>query len=179
MQRIEDAIRVHHYMLQEKLPKEIQHRIDHIALIEKLLQSANPTPSELQLILNKVCISSQVVVMTDRLMTTVWIHPINEQNEDLKTEIARLTEKRTLQKDPTDDGMALYRQQSRIVGRKKETLAEELNQLRQELHTLEIQLGVSCLPALHPIHRRYLTWFLSDFHFISSFDWWIDVGQCI
>ena len=57
VQRVEDAIRVHHYMLQEKLPKEMQQRSDHIALIDKLLQSANPTASELQLVLRKVCIN--------------------------------------------------------------------------------------------------------------------------
>jgi len=60
VQRMEDAIRVHRYMLKEKLPKEIQHKIDHIALMEKLLQSPNPTPTELQLIIHKVSINRAV-----------------------------------------------------------------------------------------------------------------------
>ena len=63
--------------------------------------------------------------------------------EALKMEIADLTEKRALKKDPTEDGVALYRQQSLIVARKKENSAEELNELRQELQVLQNQLQVT------------------------------------
>ena len=71
----------------------------------------------------------------------------------MKLEMSGLTERRALQKDPTEDGMALYRQQSLIVARKKESAAEELNQLRQELHALEIQLQVE----FHPSNKSSLS----------------------
>lgn len=57
-----------------------------------------------------------------------------------------LTEKRALQQDPTEDGMALYRQQALIVARKKESVAERLNETHQELLTVENEIKVCTLP---------------------------------
>ena len=43
----------------------------------------------------------------------------------LKSQLATMTEKRALEKDPIEDGMALYRQQALIVSRKKDACAEK------------------------------------------------------
>lgn len=47
-----------------------------------------------------------------------------------------------MQNDPIEDGMALYRQQSLIMSRKKEACAERLNHVIQEMTALEAQLQV-------------------------------------
>lgn len=60
----------------------------------------------------------------------------------MRSQIAQLTEKRALQNNPIEDGMALYRQQSLIVARKKEACAERLNHLRHEMNALDSQLQV-------------------------------------
>ena len=64
------------------------------------------------------------------------------QTDELRSQIAQLTEKRALQNDPIEDGMALYRQQSLIASRKKEACAERLNHLRKEMNALEAQVQV-------------------------------------
>ena len=56
--------------------------------------------------------------------------------------MAQWTETRALTNDPIEDGMALYRQQSLIVSRKKESCGERLSQLLQEKNILENQLQV-------------------------------------
>lgn len=71
--------------------------------------------------------------------------PLFMQKEEVLARISQLMEKRALESDPTEDGLALYRQQCSIVSRKKESCAERLNQLRQEVTSLETQLEV--IPA--------------------------------
>ncbi|XP_032776827.2 intraflagellar transport protein 81 homolog [Daphnia magna] len=114
LQRAEDAIRVNQYMINEKLNKETQLVTANIALMEKMLAAPNPTSADLQIVIQK--------------------------SDDFRSKIAYLTEKRALQNDPIEDGMALYRQQSLITSRKKEACAERLNDLTQEMNTLEAQL---------------------------------------
>ncbi|XP_057372541.1 intraflagellar transport protein 81 homolog [Daphnia carinata] len=114
LQRAEDAIRVNQYMINEKLNKETQLVTANIALMEKVLAAPNPTSADLQIVIQK--------------------------SDDFRSKIAHLTEKRALQNDPIEDGMALYRQQSLITSRKKEACAERLNDLTQEMNTLEAQL---------------------------------------
>lgn len=65
------------------------------------------------------------------------------QIDEIRSKIAQLTEKRALQNDPIEDGMALYRQQSLISSRKKEACAERLNHVTQEMHALQHQLQVT------------------------------------
>ena len=60
----------------------------------------------------------------------------------LKSQLATMTEKRALEKDPIEDGMALYRQQALIVSRKKDACAEKLAEIRQEYYTLDAELKV-------------------------------------
>ncbi|KAI9560954.1 hypothetical protein GHT06_011910 [Daphnia sinensis] len=114
LQRAEDAIRVNQYMINEKLNKETQLVTANIALMEKVLAAPNPTSADLQIVIQK--------------------------SDDFRSKIAHLTEKRALQNDPIEDGMALYRQQSLITSRKKEACAERLNDLTQEMNALEAQL---------------------------------------
>lgn len=75
-------------------------------------------------------------------MSDFLFYNIINQSDELRSQIAQLTEKRALQINPIEDGMALYRQQSLIVSRKKESCAERLNHLRQEMNALESQLQV-------------------------------------
>jgi len=113
LQKAEDAIRVNQYVI-EKNEKEIQQRTDSIILMEKVLLAPNPSQSEIQ--------------------------TVNQKAEELRSQMDQWTEKRALTNDPIEDGMALYRQQSLIVSRKKESCAERLSQLLQEVNTLENQL---------------------------------------
>lgn len=140
LQRAEDAIRVNQYMINEKLNKETQLVTANIALMEKMLAAPNPTSADLQIVIQKVnTIEPRAPVF--------W--PFNSicffivQSDDFRSKIAYLTEKRALQNDPIEDGMALYRQQSLITSRKKEACAERLNDLTQEMNTLEAQLQVN------------------------------------
>ena len=54
IQRAEDAIRVHQYMIKDKLSKEIQNKTDSIALMEKVLAAPIPSANDLQLLNQKV-----------------------------------------------------------------------------------------------------------------------------
>ena len=58
-----------------------------------------------------------------------------------------------MQNDPIEDGMALYRQQSLIVSRKKEACAERLNHVIQEMTALEGQLQVSVKSLVRKIQK--------------------------
>lgn len=60
--------------------------------------------------------------------------------DDLRAKLSIMSEKRALENDPIEDGLALYRQQCAIVFRKKDSCAERLNHIRQELANFESQL---------------------------------------
>lgn len=64
------------------------------------------------------------------------------QLQELNRQIASLEEKRALEKDPVEDGMALYRQQASAVARKKEKAGQQLTEMRQEVYALEAELKV-------------------------------------
>lgn len=139
LQRAEDAIRVNQYMINEKLNKETQLVTANIALMEKMLAAPNPTSADLQIVIQKVnTIEPRAPVFWP--FNSIFFFIV--QSDDFRSKIAYLTEKRALQNDPIEDGMALYRQQSLITSRKKEACAERLNDLTQEMNTLEAQLQV-------------------------------------
>lgn len=54
IQRAEDAIRVHQFMIQDKLKKEIQQKTASIVLMEKVLTSPTPNSNDIQLLHQKV-----------------------------------------------------------------------------------------------------------------------------
>ena len=54
LQRVEDAVRVNHYLLSDKLPKDIRQRNEHIAVVDNLLRTPDPSPAQLQQLLQKV-----------------------------------------------------------------------------------------------------------------------------
>lgn len=54
LQRAEDAIRVNHYMINEKLSKEIQQKMADVEQMEKVLAAPNPNPADLHLVAQKV-----------------------------------------------------------------------------------------------------------------------------
>lgn len=54
IQRAEDAIRFHQYMLNEKLPREVEQRVHRNALLEQAIQAPNPSPADLEQINEKV-----------------------------------------------------------------------------------------------------------------------------
>ncbi|XP_015780699.1 PREDICTED: intraflagellar transport protein 81 homolog [Acropora digitifera] len=55
----------------------------------------------------------------------------------LSTEINSLIEKRMVRNDPIDDKLSLFRQQASIIGRKKEAVAEKLQEAMDELSNAE------------------------------------------
>lgn len=154
LQRAEDAIRVNQYMINEKLSKEIQQKTADIAQMEKVLASPNPIPADLQLVAQKVFCDLKIF---DGYDISISNYSNFNQNDELRGQIAQLTEKRALQINPIEDGMALYRQQSLIVSRKKEACAERLNDLRQEMNALESQLQVNTFQPNPFNHLIYIS----------------------
>lgn len=59
LQRAEDAIRIHQYMITEKLNKEIESKTASIALMEKVLSAPIPNSNDLQLVSQKVLSSNR------------------------------------------------------------------------------------------------------------------------
>ena len=57
-------------------------------------------------------------------------------------EIEELTNKRNVSNDPMEDKLTLFRQQAAIIARKKESTAEMLNDVRNDLATMEEELHV-------------------------------------
>ena len=69
---------------------------------------------------------------------------LNQLKEKIKaanTEINELTEKRNVSNDPMEDKLTLFRQQATIISRKKESTAEKLNDTRNEVHSVEEEVG--------------------------------------
>lgn len=62
------------------------------------------------------------------------------QIKDANKELQTLMEKRDKNRDLSDDKLNLFRNQATIVARKKDTLAETLNEARNEHNMLEKQL---------------------------------------
>jgi intraflagellar transport protein 81 len=60
-----------------------------------------------------------------------------------------MTEKRNVSSDPTEDKLTLFRQQAAIIGRKKESTAERLNDTRIEVQAVEDEVRKKGISLIH------------------------------
>ncbi|XP_033076542.1 intraflagellar transport protein 81 homolog isoform X3 [Trachypithecus francoisi] len=65
----------------------------------------------------------------------------NQINE-INTEINQLIEKKMMRNEPIEGNLSLYRQQASIISRKKEAKAEELQEAKEKLASLEREASV-------------------------------------
>ncbi|XP_072271992.1 intraflagellar transport protein 81 homolog [Pyxicephalus adspersus] len=114
MKRLEEEIKFNTYMVSEKLPKELENKRQTLSFMQRV-------------------VSEQVMDQSDLIELEAKIQEVN-------AEINQLTEKR-MRNDPTDDKLSLFRQQAAIISRKKETKAEELQDAKEEINTLEREIA--------------------------------------
>lgn len=114
IQKLEEEIRVNSYLVKEKLPKEINVRQKYI--------------KDLQHVVNQPAMGQSDI---DKL---------NAKIKKVNTEVNQLIEKKMASSEPVNDKLSLFRQQAAMIARKKETAAEQLNEVRTELAQLEEEL---------------------------------------
>ncbi|XP_018587006.1 intraflagellar transport protein 81 homolog [Scleropages formosus] len=115
MKRLEEEIKINTYMVNEKLPKELESRRRAVQFLQKLV--AEPAMGQDDL------------------------RELEEQIREVNTQINQLTEQRMVKNNPMDDKLSLFRQQASIIARKKEAKAEELQEAREELAAAEKELA--------------------------------------
>ncbi|XP_015780913.1 PREDICTED: intraflagellar transport protein 81 homolog [Acropora digitifera] len=111
IKKLDEENKVNMYLCQEKLPKE--------------LEGKNKYAHDLQKVANEPAMGHSD------------IDELNKRIKLLSTEINSLIEKRMVRNDPIDDKLSLFRQQASIIGRKKETVAEKLQEAMDELSNAE------------------------------------------
>ncbi|XP_011887831.1 PREDICTED: intraflagellar transport protein 81 homolog isoform X4 [Cercocebus atys] len=111
MKRLEEEIKFNLYMVTEKFPKELENKKKELHFLQKVVSEPAMGHSDLLELESK----------------------INEIN----TEINQLIEKKMMRNEPIEGKLSLYRQQASIISRKKEAKAEELQEAKEKLASLE------------------------------------------
>ncbi|XP_028269658.1 intraflagellar transport protein 81 homolog [Parambassis ranga] len=114
MKRLEEDTKITSYMLSEKLPKELEAVRRTVLCLQK--------------------------VASEPAMGQADIQELEDKIKEAHFDINQLIEKKMMKNDPMDDKMTLYRQQVSIVIRKKESKAEELQEVREELAAADREL---------------------------------------
>lgn len=114
IKRLEEENKVNAYLCQEKLPKELEGKKKHAQDLQK--------------------------VVDEPAMGQADLDELNKRIKQLSAEINTLIEKRMVRNDPIDDKLSLFRQQASIIGRKKEAVAEKLQEAMDELSNAESDL---------------------------------------
>ncbi|XP_049721761.1 intraflagellar transport protein 81 homolog isoform X2 [Elephas maximus indicus] len=116
MKRLEEEIKFNSYMVTEKFPKELENKKKELHFLQKVVSEPAMGHSDLLELESK----------------------INEIN----TEINQLIEKKMMRNEPIEGKLSLYRQQASIISRKKEAKAEELQEAKEKLASLEREVSV-------------------------------------
>uniref|UniRef100_G1NW70 Intraflagellar transport protein 81 homolog n=1 Tax=Myotis lucifugus TaxID=59463 RepID=G1NW70_MYOLU len=116
MKRLEEEIKFNSYMVTEKFPKELENKKKELHFLQKVVSEPAMGHSDLLELESK----------------------INEIN----TQINQLIEKKMLRNEPIEGKLSLYRQQASIISRKKEAKAEELQETKEKLASLEREVSV-------------------------------------
>ncbi|XP_054382435.1 intraflagellar transport protein 81 homolog isoform X1 [Pongo abelii] len=116
MKRLEEEIKFNLYMVTEKFPKELENKKKELHFLQKVVSEPAMGHSDLLELESK----------------------INEIN----TEINQLIEKKMMRNEPIEGKLSLYRQQASIISRKKEAKAEELQETKEKLASLEREASV-------------------------------------
>ncbi|RMX60935.1 hypothetical protein pdam_00003457 [Pocillopora damicornis] len=114
IKRLEEENKVNAYLCQEKLPKELEGKKKYAQDLQK--------------------------VADEPAMGQADLDELNKRIKQLSAEINTLIEKRMVRNDPIDDKLSLFRQQASIIGRKKEAVAEKLQEAMDELSNAESDL---------------------------------------
>ena len=114
LQKLEESVKVNAYIVNEKLPRELEHRKHAVASLEKVLNQPALTQADLQELKRR----------------------IKEANNEAK----EISDKKNVSSDPMEDKLTLFRQQAAIIARKKETTAERLNDARASLNHAEDEI---------------------------------------
>ncbi|XP_041957485.1 intraflagellar transport protein 81 homolog [Alosa sapidissima] len=121
MKRLEEEIKFNSYMVTDKLPKEVQSKRVAVQYLQK--------------------------VASEPAMGQAELAQLEDKIREANIQINQLIEKRMMRNDPMDDKLSLFRQQASIISRKKEARAEELQEAREELGTLERELHMKSSQA--------------------------------
>ncbi|KAF3696167.1 Intraflagellar transport protein 81 -like protein [Channa argus] len=114
IKRLEEEIKINSYMVSEKLPKELEGMRHTVQYLQK--------------------------VASEPAMGQADLHELEDKIKEVDSQINQLIEKRMMRNDPMDDKLTLYRQQASIIVRRKESKAEELQEVREELAAAEREL---------------------------------------
>ncbi|XP_023689615.1 intraflagellar transport protein 81 homolog isoform X1 [Paramormyrops kingsleyae] len=124
MKRLEEEIKFNTYMVSDKLPKELESRRRVVQYLQRVVLEPAMGQDELEELEDKI--------------------------QDVNGQINQLIERRMMRSDPMDDKLSLFRQQASIISRKKEAKAEELQEAREELATMERELAQKSSQPLGP-----------------------------
>ncbi|XP_012518868.1 PREDICTED: intraflagellar transport protein 81 homolog [Propithecus coquereli] len=116
MKRLEEEVKFNSYMVTEKFPKELENKKKELHFLQKVVSEPAMGHSDLLELESK----------------------INEIN----TQINQLIEKKMMRNEPIESKLSLYRQQASIISRKKEAKAEELQEAKEKLTSLEREVSL-------------------------------------
>ncbi|XP_012586672.1 PREDICTED: intraflagellar transport protein 81 homolog isoform X2 [Condylura cristata] len=116
MKRLEEEIKFNSYVVTEKFPKELESKRKELHFLQKV-------------------VSEPAMGHSDLLELESQINEIN-------TQINQLIEKKMMRNEPIEGKLSLYRQQASILARKKEAKAEELQEAKEKLASLEREVSV-------------------------------------
>ncbi|XP_028685682.1 intraflagellar transport protein 81 homolog isoform X19 [Macaca mulatta] len=111
MKRLEEEIKFNLYMVTEKFPKELENKKKELHFLQK--------------------------VVSEPAMGHSDLHELESKINEINTEINQLIEKKMMRNEPIEGKLSLYRQQASIISRKKEAKAEELQEAKEKLASLE------------------------------------------
>lgn len=114
LQRLEEETNVNTYIVKQKLPKEIDARHKEVEILHLILSEPAMSRGDLDALNNKI--------------------------QAVNNEVSQLVEHHLATSNPTDDKLAPFRQQAAIIARKKETMAEQLTELKNKLSAVEEEL---------------------------------------
>jgi len=112
--RMEEDNQLNKYLISDKLPKEIEARKKTVKDLQK--------------------------VALEPAMTQQDLEDIDAEINRVTSQINKLVEKRMMQGNPAKDKLGIFRQQASILAHKKETLAETVQQQRDEAASLQQEL---------------------------------------
>ncbi|GAB1598445.1 intraflagellar transport protein 81 homolog [Argonauta hians] len=110
IQQLEEEIQTNKYVVTTQQVKEIEEK----KKTENIMQMA----------------------MNDRVPGQLQLEELENQLQDLHTEVNQLIEKKGILSNGSDDKLHLFRNQATIVARKKEEKVEEVQKLREEINKL-------------------------------------------
>ncbi|RXM98355.1 Intraflagellar transport protein 81-like [Acipenser ruthenus] len=111
MKRLEEEIKFNTYMGTDKLPKELESKTNAMQYLQK--------------------------VVMEPAMGHAELGELEDKIREINIMINQLIEKRMMRNDPMDDKLSLFRQQASIIARKKEAKAEELQEAREEMASMD------------------------------------------